>query len=62
MRQRRSDGGYLPRAVCLRHNSEANVGYADGHLGDTRDRMGMLMRSSIDVYIDAEGRNQVTTK
>ena len=61
-RQRLGGTSHFPRAISLRHNGEANVGYADGHLGTTADRVGMLMKSKIGAYVDATGSNKISTQ
>lgn len=60
---RRCEGAlsYFPRAIALRHQNEANVGYADGHVGTTMDRMGMLIKSKIGAFVDPTGRNYIIT-
>lgn len=60
---RRCEGAlsYFPRAISLRHQNEANVGYADGHVGTTVDRTGMLIKSKIGAYVDPTGRNYIIT-
>ena len=55
-------GGYFPRAIALRHADQGNIAYADGHVGDTKDRMGMRMRSKINAFVDGTGRRVVTTE
>jgi len=41
--------------ICQRHLGEANVGYADGHVGDTADRLGMWNHSKIGSLVDNTG-------
>ena len=61
---RKKTGGtsHFPRAISLRHHDEANIGYADGHVGTTADRVDLLMRSKIGAYIDATGRRVTVTE
>lgn len=61
-RRKEGSASYFPRAICLRHQGEANVGYADGHVADTVDRIGMLMKSKIGAYIDTTGQKSTVTK
>ena len=61
---RRNDGAssFFPRAIALRHNGEANVGYADGHVGTTADRIAMRVQSLIGAYADPSGQNFYITR
>ena len=61
-RQKAGAVSYFPRAISLRHEGEANVGYADGHVGNTADRMQMLIKSKIGAYIDPTGRMPIVTQ
>ncbi len=62
VRRKEGAASYFPRAISLRHKGEANIGYADGHVADTTDRIGMLMKSKIGAYIDATGRKPIVTE
>ncbi len=53
---------YFPRAIILRHEGEANVAYADGHAGNTKDRTKMLIKSRIGAYIDPTGCMPIITE
>ena len=61
-RQKAGAVSYFPRAISLRHEGEANVGYADGHVGNTSDRTQMLIKSKIGAYIDPTGRMPIVTQ
>lgn len=60
--RRQNNGGYFPRAIALRHRGEANISYADGHVGDTKDKMKVLAESYIQTYSDAFGRRFIHIK
>jgi len=52
----RSNSNDLPNyAVCGRHNGVANLGYGDGHVGDSVDRAGLWNQSKIAVMCDVGG-------
>lgn len=62
VRKNIGQASYFPRAISLRHNGEANIGFGDGHVGNTLDRQGMLMKSKIGAYTDISGQSIVVTK
>ncbi len=41
--------------VCIRHNGDGNVGYADGHVSDTTDRSQLYESSRIMTLVDTYG-------
>ena len=54
---RRDEGLASPAShvISLRHNGEANLGYVDGHVGTTKDRLTVLAQSKIGVYTTVAG-------
>ncbi|MDD3164977.1 MAG: prepilin-type N-terminal cleavage/methylation domain-containing protein [Oscillospiraceae bacterium] len=55
-RRNRSDNNDVPLyAVAARHNGTGNIGYLDGHIGDTTDRSGLWTQSKIAAVADGSG-------
>ncbi len=42
-------------AICTRHNGVANLGYGDGHVGDSQDQMALRDNSYISALLDFSG-------
>lgn len=54
--------GYISRGISLRHQGEANIAYADGHVSTTADRAKLKSDSKVTKYVDATGQKIVETK
>ncbi|MEA4861931.1 MAG: hypothetical protein VB042_01340 [Victivallaceae bacterium] len=52
----RQNGTEIPQySMCGRHNDIGNIGFVDGHVGDTRDRQALWKQSKVSTVCDNGG-------
>ncbi len=52
----RQNGTEIPQySMCGRHNDIGNIGFVDGHVGDSRDRVGLWKQSKVSTVCDNGG-------